>query len=219
MKNPVTRRGWTALAALGAAAIVALPLAAVATGSRDVSGELHPVPHKASVVGGSHVRGHVFIDVDGSKVKVRVVAHNLAPNLVHAQHIHGVGSMECPSKSDRNDMGFISTSDGLPAYGGIQVSLTTRGDTSAASGLAVNRFPVADAHGDLRYERTFTIGKNFPAAVARNLKDFQVVVHGIDANHNHMYDFNSLGISDLDPSLPQEATIPASCGTLHILTH
>jgi hypothetical protein len=204
---------------VGAAAIVALPLAAVATGTRDVSGELHPVPHKASVVGGSHVTGHVYIDVDGSKVMVRVVAHHLAPNLVHAQHIHGLGEMECPEMSDRNDMGFISTSDGLHDYGAIQVSLTTRGDTSAASGLAVDRFPVANSNGDLRYERTFTIGENFPAAVARNLKDYQVVVHGIDANHNNMYDFNSLGKSDLDPTLPQEATIPASCGTLHILTH
>jgi hypothetical protein len=177
------------------------------------------VPHKASVVGGSHVTGHVDIDVEGRKVEVTIRARGLAPNLVHAQHIHGVGESECPQPSDRNDRGFISTADGLPDYGAIRVSLTTRGDTSPASGLAVNRFPVANHEGVLRYHRTFTIGDNFPRSVARNLKDYQVVIHGIDANHNKMYDFHSLGRSELDPSLPQEATIPASCGTLSISRH
>jgi hypothetical protein len=36
-------------------------------------------------------------------------------------------------------------------------------------------------------------------------------VHGIDTNHNDAYDF-SAGKSELDPSLPQEATVPAGCG-------
>jgi hypothetical protein len=53
---------------------------------------------------------------------------------------------------------------------------------------------------------------NFPRQVANNLAAYQVVQHGIDANHNDVYDFQSLGKSDLDPSLPQEATIPANCG-------
>ena len=41
-----------------------------------------------------------------------------------------------------------------------------------------------------------------------------MVIHGIDYNHNGKYDF-SAGKSDLDPSLPAEATDPAACGVLH----
>ncbi|MDP9335398.1 MAG: hypothetical protein M3Q30_19120 [Actinomycetota bacterium] len=41
-----------------------------------------------------------------------------------------------------------------------------------------------------------------------------IVVHGIDTNHNNMYDF-SKGPSDVAPALPQEATVPAACGVIH----
>ena len=40
-----------------------------------------------------------------------------------------------------------------------------------------------------------------------------IVVHGIDYNHNGIYD-NILDRSELDSSLPGEATAPALCGTL-----
>jgi hypothetical protein len=123
-----------------------------------------------------------------------------------------VGGSHVTGDVDFEVKGRKVTIEGLPDYGPINISLTTRGDTSPASGLAVERFPVANKGGKLNYERTFTIGKNFPRGVARNLERFQVVVHGIDANDNDKYDFGSLGKSDLDPSLPQEATIPAACG-------
>lgn len=209
-------RRWSLLAVAASVALVVLPLAAQADlGERELDTDLKPVPHKPEAVGGSRVTGDVDFEIKGRKVTVEVEATGLAPKLVHAQHIHGVGDSECPTKearNDRKDDGIIDTSEGLPDYGPITISLTTRGDASAASGLAVNRFPVANKAGKLDYERTFTIGKNFPRKVARNLEDFQVVVHGIDANENDMYDFGSLGKSDLDPSLPQEATIPATCG-------
>lgn len=207
---------WSLLAVATLAVLVALPFVAQAGwGEREFDTDLKPVPHKPEAVGGSHVTGDVDIEVEGRKVTVELDAEGLAPNLVHAQHIHGVGDSECPTKEardDRKDDGIIDTSEGLPDYGPITVSLTTRGDAGPASALAVERFPVASKKGKLSYKRTFTIGKNFPREVARNLEDYQVVVHGIDANENDMYDFGSLGKSDLDPSLPQEATIPASCG-------
>ena len=93
------------------------------------------------------------------------------------------------------------------------MSLTTTGDTSPSSGPAVDRFPVADANGNYHYQRDFTVGVDIPACVADHLTDFHVVSHGIDTNHNGAYDF-SKGPSDLDPSLPQEATVPASCGLI-----
>ena len=40
-----------------------------------------------------------------------------------------------------------------------------------------------------------------------------VVIHGIDYNHNGVYD-NVLDRSDVDNSVPQEQTAPALCGTV-----
>jgi hypothetical protein len=210
-----TRTRLSLLGGIAMAGLVALPLAALAGGGNDFDVNLKPVPHKPEKVAESRVTGDADIERQGRKVTVELEAEGLAPNLVHAQHIHGEGDSECPTKEARNDRkadGIIDTTEGLPDYGPITVSLTTKGDTSPASGLAVDRFPVANSKGELDYERTFWVGKNFPREVARNLEDFQVVVHGIDANENDVYDFKSLGKSDLDPSLPQEATIPAACG-------
>ena len=114
-----------------------------------------------------------------------------------------------PRHSGRDNL--ITTAEGQPAYGPIQVSLTTRGDTSPASALAVSRFPVANSVGFLRYERTFSV----PSSVASNLGKKAIVQHGVDLNHNGRYDFRSAGRSELDPSLPQEATIPANCGVIN----
>jgi hypothetical protein len=41
-----------------------------------------------------------------------------------------------------------------------------------------------------------------------------IVVHGIDYNENDVYDLGALGVSDLDKTLPGEATAPALCGPL-----
>ena len=150
----------------------------------------------------------------GNIVTITVDGKRSAPGLVHAQHIHGPGTNTCPTiAADTNHDGLIDTSEGAPFYGGIVVSLTTSGDTTPASGLAVARFPVADANGNYHYQRDFTVGVDIPASVADHLTDFHVVSHGIDTNHNGAYDF-SKGPSDLDPSLPQEATVPASCGLI-----
>ena len=133
---------------------------------------------------------------------------------MHAQHIDGVALNKCPTIGrDVNHDGLIDTSEGAVAYGGIQVSLTVSGDTSPASGLAVDRFPVADANGRYNYMRKLHIGDEIPLAVATHLDDFHIVVHGIDTNHNGAYDFGK-GPSDLDASLPQEATVPAACGLI-----
>jgi hypothetical protein len=96
----------------------------------------------------------------------------------------------------------LTTTEGAPAYGPIKKSLTTRGDTSPASALAVNRFPTAP-RGAIHYNRTI----NFHAkAVARGIKNGKgvIVIHGIDYSQNGKYDFHSAGKSDLDPSLPAD---------------
>jgi hypothetical protein len=51
--------------------------------------------------------------------------------------------------------------------------------------------------------------------VAQGLGKMAIVQHGVDLNDNGRYDFKAAGKSELDPSLPQEATIPATCGVIN----
>jgi hypothetical protein len=53
--------------------------------------------------------------------------------------------------------GLISLNAGAPFYGPIDVSFTTTGDTTAASGLALERVMSADSSGNLSYHRTITV--------------------------------------------------------------
>src|ERR671911_3060927 len=126
----------------------------------------------------SGAEGHAMLEEEGSKtIETEIHTKGLAPKLPHAQHIHGFKKAlsECPTLAASGRDNLITTVEGLPSYGPIQVSLTTRGDTSPASALAVNRFPVAKySVGFLRYERTFSV----PDSVRRNLGKFAIVQHG-----------------------------------------
>lgn len=110
---------------------------------------------------------------------------------------------------DTDEDGFISVIEGVPFYGGIVSSLTTEGDTSVASALALERFPVADKKGQIKYNRTFTLDN------VEDLTSLHVVIHGIDIDNSGAYDGekpNSLGV----PGVPFEATVPAACGEIEI---
>ncbi|OLF11367.1 hypothetical protein BU204_30495 [Actinophytocola xanthii] len=156
----------------------------------------------------------------GGALTVSIEASGMTPNAPHAQHIHGSASghdFMCPTKSaDTDGDGFVNTEEGLPAYGDIFVSLTTQGDTTKTSGLAVDRMPTANAEGVLNYERTIEASA-LPAGTIEHLKDLHVVQHGIDVNDNGAYDMEALGESTFAKSLgvdgiPEEATNPATCG-------
>src|SRR5215203_4649534 len=115
----------------------------------------------------SGAEGHAMLEKEGKKkVATEIHTKGLAPKLPHAQHIHGFKKAvsECPTLADSGNDNLITTVEGLPSYGPIQVSLTTKGDTSPNSGLAVDRFPVANAKGTVEYERTFSVSAN----VAKN---------------------------------------------------
>ena len=166
----------------------------------------------------SGAEGYAVLKKEGNKkLEAEIHSHDLAPKLPHAQHIHGFKKAvsECPTLAASGADNLITTAEGQPSYGPIQVSLTTKGDTSPASGLAVDRFPVANAKGTVDYERTFSVSRN----VYRNLGEKAIVQHGVDLNGNGRYDFKAAGKSELDPSLPQEATIPANCGVINPVGH
>jgi hypothetical protein len=161
----------------------------------------------------SGASGTANLALEGDQLTTDIASEGLAPGLPHAQHIHGLEQAisECPTiLNDQNGDNLVNTTEGEPSYGPILTSLTTEGDTSPESALAVDRFPVANEDGTLTYDRTFGV----PTNVADRLEEFAIVQHGVDLNGNGVYDEEAAGPSDLDPSLPQEATIPANCGVI-----
>ncbi|MBX6371646.1 MAG: hypothetical protein IRZ02_05260 [Acidothermus sp.] len=169
---------------------------------------LQPVP--TNNVTGS---GSITVTLTGNTITVHETVSGLLDGVPHAQHIHikDSGAAACPTQADAKDHNghlSINTTDGMAKYGMPQISLTTSGDTSSNSALAVDRMPTG---ASFTYDRTITIS----ADEAQAIRDGRaaVVVHGIDYNGNGKWD-DVLGPSDLDPKLPAEATDPALCGVL-----
>jgi hypothetical protein len=167
--------------------------------------------------------GQGMVEISGTKLSFTLAAKGLLAGdaAPHAAHIHfGADARhECPAAADNNAAALdgetnpgdhFTTTEGAPAYGDIVVSLTKSGDTSPASGLAVDRFGTGD---DIKYSRgDVTVTED----VAQAILDGKavVVVHGVDYDGDGAYSAGDRGVSDLDPKLPGEATDPAICGVL-----
>ena len=219
-------RTWKSLSASAAISLaVAAPLALSTTFASAHDGEDHDhaVMLRLDSMKGTNATGEATLTPtkDGG-LTVEIMAKDMVPNSPHAQHIHGdtTGAMKhCPAPSaDKDGNGFISIEEGFPAYGDIHISLTTTGDTTKASGLAVDRMPMADAQGNLSYKRTLTAAE-LPKGTLENLANLHVVQHGVDANKNGKYDLEGLGESTFAKSLgvdgiPAEATDSATCGMI-----
>lgn len=173
----------------------------------------------------------IQVSEDGETMTVSVDASGLELDFVHALHIHGIfdgdlsdapdqgtfSSSTCPSpdrdtgstvpgEEDQPD-GFVSVIEGAADYGGVLLSLTTEGDTSADSALAVERFPAGTS---IDYEREIEI----PEAMKDELSKVHVVVHATDTDDNGDESNDNGAVSSLDDSLPFDATVPALCGTM-----
>lgn len=201
-----------------------LALAASLGGNASAQGDHHQAAAatgttthaRLNALNNSGVQGRAQVVVNGHRLNVSIDARGLLRGMPHAQHIHfgAQARHECPTALDDANHDFrLTTAEGLPAYGPIRKSLTTRGGTGPASGLAVHRFPTA-RNGQIHYNRIM-FGND---AVARGIRNGQavVVIHGIDYNGNGKYDFAAAGKSELDPSLPAEATDPVVCGVLRV---
>jgi hypothetical protein len=162
---------------------------------------------------------------DDGGLRVVIHAHGLLPGVPHAQHIHGAGSgtdhehFMCPTiAADTDGDGLLTNEEASGEYGQVFLSLTTTGDASAASGLALDRMPVADSSGHLDYDRTFTADQ-LPDGLLDEVAHLHVVQHGIDVNRNGRYDVAGAGVSTFAenlgiPGVPEEATDPATCGVI-----
>ncbi|MFQ1002581.1 hypothetical protein [Modestobacter sp. SSW1-42] len=162
----------------------------------------------------SGVTGTGMVTLDGNSATVMIEAKGLTAGAPHAQHFH-IGAMgTCPTNDladDADKDGFVSVTEAAKYYGAIGTSLTTSGDTSPESGLAVDRFPTAD-NGTISYERTFEVTDDVHKAFEDGTA--VLVLHGADKDSSGTYDGDVK--SDLDPSLPMEATIPVACGGLEV---
>lgn len=202
--------GVLMLASLALTGALTTSAASAGSGSGEVETEARMNP-----LNNSGAFGHAEVDVETQRrLDVEIDVRGLAPDLPHAQHIHfGEDARhECPTVADDTNGDFrLTTTEGVPAYGPIRVSLTTSGDTSPASALDVDRFPTAPM-GVEDYERDIFTQEGVANAIRQGKA--VVVIHGVDYNNNGEYDFESAGKSELDPTLPAEATDPAVCGVL-----
>ena len=217
MNRTFKKVGISALAGLAIAAPMALSISPAHADEGDA------VTMRLDSMKGSTATGTATLtETKDGGLTVVVNAKNMVPGMPHAQHIHGdtTGAMKhCPAPSaDKDGNGFISIEEGFPDYGDIHISLTTEGDTTKASGLAVDRMPTADAQGNLSYTRTLTAAE-LPKGTLENLANLHIVQHGVDANDNGKYDMEGLGESTFAKSLgvdgiPAEATDSATCGMI-----
>jgi hypothetical protein len=198
------------IAALAGAALVAP--AVITSSAQANAGDLvaHLQPVALNGVDGG---GTAWVTVRGTRIEVSMAASGLLADAPHAAHIHfgAEARHECPVATDDTDgSGTLTTSEGAPAYGPVVVSLTKSGDTSPASALAIDRFDTAPG-GTLSYQRGQI---KVSQSVAKAVADGQavIVIHGVDHNGDGAYD--GATPSDLDPSLPTEATDPALCGAI-----
>ena len=186
-----------------------------------VPGEIHIVPQSYHLY--YVLPGDAAVRYGATHINAMVNVTGAAAALPHAQHIHfGRQAMhECPTARLDTDRNFrLNVAEGVPAYGPIAVSLTTTGNTGDASGLAVDRMPVAAANGSYSYYRTgirlVPSMTESAAAIRAGIAAGQgvVVIHGVDHNGNGQYDMAGAGASELNPAVPAEATDPAACGLL-----
>lgn len=192
------------------AAALAVAAAPVLAAAGTFTAATSPVQTAAGYPG-LNVTGSATLELQGLNLTAHISASGLSPNLPHLMHIHGVigAHNDCPNMTaDTNGDGFIDTAEGLPAYGPIDVTFSTRGDTSPAAALNLSTAVVADSAGHINYTRSFKVSKD----VAKHLGDLHVVIHGADLNANGAYD----GIDgSLGAGIPLEAELPVSCGGIN----
>jgi serine/threonine protein kinase len=206
------RYRWPALGALLLVVIVVVVVIALGSGgSSKPQGQ--PFGAAAQPVPTNHVTGSgtASVRLNGNVASVTIDTNGLLNGSPHAMHIHAGGKGVCPPASAaRLHDGHlaISTTDGIKFYGPPQVSLTSSGDTSPKSIVDFTRYPTV---GAIKYTREITVPPGIAEAIRAG--NAVIVVHGIDYDNNGIYD-DVLDRSELNHSLPGEATAPALCGPL-----
>ena len=232
-RSSIAYLGTSTVALLAAATLGAGPALAHSDSSKaKKGGKTVTLQAKLHSLNNSGATGYATAKVRGQKIlSMKVHAKGLTPDAPHAQHIHygNQALNECPTfKLDTNRDNRLNTVEGVPAYGPVVVSLNTTGDTTPASFLAVDRFPVSK-DGMYSYSRkniniTSVAGTGYPGPggtgtakqIAESIREGEgvVVIHGIDYDQSGAYSLSKEGASELPGGLPAEATDPTACGVL-----
>ncbi|MDN5758229.1 MAG: hypothetical protein L0H59_06805 [Tomitella sp.] len=201
-----------ALGLLMPAAALALPLAVgmPATASADT-----PTVYQSILqpLNDSGAAGQLMIKVDGDQAQISEHAWGLATTFQdgaypHVQHIHIGAQGTCPDPSaDANGDGIVDTAEGKSAYGAVNTTLSTTGDTSANAATDTTTAP---GGGEFEYNRTITLSPETLSALEDGTA--VAVVHGLDPSGLSEQAQNAK--SNLAPELPLAATAPALCGTV-----
>ncbi|MGB0094059.1 MAG: serine/threonine-protein kinase [Solirubrobacteraceae bacterium] len=153
--------------------------------------------------------GTATVQVNGNVATVTVDTVGLI-GAAHLMHIHG-SSGNCPSASAaRLYKGHlaIGAAEGDKVYGGVVTSLTDTGSTSPA---VHQSYPLFPAVGNIRYKRTIQLAPGVSNIINEGLA--VIVVHGIDYQHNGVYD-DFLGTTSPTSTDTVEQAAPALCGPL-----
>lgn len=161
----------------------------------------------------SGASGTATVTVSGNNILVTVRGNGFSPNIAHPTHLHIGGQATCPSPAaDTNKDGYVDVKEAEPFTGPMKVTLSTSGDTSASSGLAIDRAPKADSKGALSYNRTFALPSGVtPASLAKSTID----IHGITSLFGDKAKYDGDKKSELDSKIAFETTVPAACGQLN----
>lgn len=130
-------------AALATPAACAIVLAGATGASADEKWTMNLTDTMGNDSGSSST---AHLTIAGDQLTVDITGTGFTPNSPHAQHFRGSfednKDFTCPtSAADADGDGQVNTEEGLPTYGDIMISLTTKGDTSPDRGLAVDRMP------------------------------------------------------------------------------
>ncbi len=179
----------------------AAPAGAATTAAAGLDFTALLAPVSANKVKGS---GELWVTLTGNSAKFTLQVGGLVAGLPHAAHIYA-DAKGCPTTaSTNNGQRSVSLANATSQLGSVTESLTTSGDTTASSALALDRYPTA---GDYTYSRTFDISPDAVAAIKDGTA--VMVIHGVDYNGNKKYD-NVLGSTG---GVANEATAPALCGS------
>lgn len=198
-------------------ALLAAPALAIAAASMTVApaaaADSWSFQTQLAPVNNSTAAGSAVVEVTGQEATVTVEVAG-APALFqgapypHAQHIHIGGQGVCaPPSADADGDGAVSSMEGQPWTGGIGTSLTTSGDTSPASAVAIDRFPAGEAY---TYQRTFTVD----AATLAALQNGTAVVNVHGADPAALSAAAQAKVNPMAPALPLASDIPVACGVL-----
>lgn len=146
--------------------------------------------------------GHVDLDERGTQLTVHLTVNGVDGG-VHLAHIHGIRQAmnECPSlAADVDGNGLVDFSEGLPAYGPVQVTLSNGTN---------------DRGTMLDWTRQFThLDSGDGIASLGSLDQYAIVVHGVDLNGDGLAtNPDSDGNGAPDPA-GNEISMPALCGVI-----